>query len=65
LWVVNKTGSLDEVKNDVDIISSSKGTYIYSIFIDNSPDQGEQLDNKATLLVAKISKMLFDYFLKH
>ncbi|MBI3193676.1 MAG: serine hydrolase [Ignavibacteriae bacterium] len=64
LWIANKTGSLDEVKNDVGIVSSSKGTYVYAIFCENSPELGEQIDNKATLTVAKISRMLFDYFLK-
>ncbi|TAK62588.1 MAG: serine hydrolase [Bacteroidetes bacterium] len=63
LWTANKTGSLDEVKNDAGIVSSSKGTYIYAIFIDNSPELGEQIDNKATLTVAKISQILYNYFL--
>ncbi|MBI5215330.1 MAG: serine hydrolase [Ignavibacteriae bacterium] len=63
LWVANKTGSLDEVKNDVGIVSSSEGTYVYAIFCDNSPDLGEQVDNKATITVAKISKLLYDHFL--
>lgn len=64
LWIANKTGSLDEVKNDVGIVSSSKGTYVYAIFCDNSPELGEQVDNKATLTVARISKHLYNYFLK-
>ncbi len=63
LWIANKTGSLDEVKNDVGIVSSSKGTYVYAIFCDNSPELGEQIDNQATVAVAKISKILYDYFL--
>lgn len=64
LWVANKTGSLDDVKNDVGIVSSSRGTYAYAIFCDRSNDLGEQTDNRATLAVAKTSKLLYDHFMK-
>ncbi|MGH8003581.1 MAG: serine hydrolase [Limisphaerales bacterium] len=64
LWIANKTGSLDDRKIDVGIVSSSKGTYVYAIFCDGSQDLGEQLDNKATLAVAKISRLLYDHFMK-
>jgi beta-lactamase class A len=64
LWVANKTGSLDAVKNDVGIVASSRGTYVYAIFCDGSKDLGEQTDNIATLVVAKISKLLYDHFMK-
>lgn len=62
LWIGNKTGSLDEVKNDVGIVSNSKGTYVYAIFCDDSKDLGEQVDNTATLAVARVSRMLYEYF---
>ena len=58
----NKSGSLDEVKNDVGIVSCSAGTYIYAVFCSDSKDIGEQVDNKATLAVARISRLLFDRF---
>lgn len=64
LWIANKTGSLDDRKIDVGIVSSSKGTYVYAIFCDGSRDLGEQPDNKATLASAKISRLLYDYFMK-
>ncbi len=64
LWIANKTGSLDDRKIDVGLVSSAKGTYVYAIFCDNSADLGEQPDNKATLAVAKISRLLYDYFMK-
>lgn len=64
LWIANKTGSLDDRKIDVGIVSSSKGTYVYAIFCDGSKDLGEQPDNKATLASAKISRLLYDYFMK-
>lgn len=64
LWVANKTGSLDDRKIDVGIVSSSKGMYVFAIFCDESKDLGEQFDNKATLAVAKISRLLYDHFMK-
>ena len=64
LWVGNKTGSLDDRKIDVWIVSSTKGRYVYAIFCDNSKDLGEQVDNKATIAIAKISRLLYDYFLE-
>jgi len=64
LWVGNKTGSVDQVKNDVGIVSSSGGEYVYAIFCSDSKDIGEQTDNKATLAVASVSRLLFDHFLK-
>ena len=63
LWIANKTGSLDDRKIDVGIVSSSKGSYVYAIFCDNSKDLGEQVDNKATLAVARISRLLYEHFM--
>ena len=61
LWIGNKTGSLDAVKNDVGIVSGAGGTYVYAIFCDQSRVEGEAADNPATLAVARISRMLYDY----
>ena len=64
LWIANKTGSLDDRKIDVGIVTSSRGKYGYAVFCDNSEDLGEQIDNKATFAVAKISRLLYDHFMK-
>ena len=64
LWIANKTGSLDDRKIDVGIVTSSKGKYVYAIFCDESKDLGEQMDNKATLAIAKISRLLYNHFMK-
>ncbi|HZY10824.1 MAG TPA: serine hydrolase [Bacteroidota bacterium] len=63
LWIGNKTGSLDDRKIDVGVVSSVRSTYVYAIFCDNSQDPGEQIDNKATVAVSKISRLLYDHFL--
>lgn len=62
LWIGNKTGSLDGVKNDVGIVSGAGGMYVYAIFCDESRAEGEEVDNPATVAVAKISRMLYDAF---
>ncbi len=64
LWIANKTGSLDERKTDVGIVSNAKGKYIYAIFCDGSKDIGEQVDNKTHLAIASVSRMLYEHFLK-
>ena len=64
LWVANKTGSLDDRKIDVGIVGSARGKYVYVIFCDRSKDLGEQMDNKATLAIAKISRRIYDRFMK-
>ncbi|MBI1804693.1 MAG: serine hydrolase [Ignavibacteriae bacterium] len=62
LWIANKTGTLDDVKNDVGIVSCSRSAYVYAIFYDEGKNLGEQVDNSATLAVARVSRLLFDYF---
>jgi beta-lactamase class A len=63
LTLANKTGSLDEVKNDVGIVVCGRGSYVYAIFCDRSRQEGETVDNTATVAVAKVSRLLFDFFL--
>jgi beta-lactamase class A len=64
LWLANKTGSLDDRKIDVGLANSANGKYVYAIFADGSTDLGEQMDNKCTLAIAKVSRMLYDRFMK-
>ena len=64
LWIANKTGSLDDREIDVRLVSSSKGKYVYAIFCDESKDLGESVDNKATIAVAKVSRLLYDHFME-
>jgi beta-lactamase class A len=63
-WIANKTGSLDDRKIDVGIVQQGEVRYVYSIFCDGSTDLGEMPDNRATLAGAKVSKKLYDYFMK-
>lgn len=60
--VADKTGALDDVRNDVGLVFTRKGTYAMAIFSWDSPDKRWTPDNAATLLNARIAKILFDHF---
>lgn len=60
--VADKTGALDDVRNDVGLVFTRKGTYAMAIFAWGSPDRRWTPDNTATLLNARIAKTLFDHF---
>lgn len=61
-WIANKTGSLDDRKIDVGIVSKGSTKYVYAIFCDGSTDLGEMPDNKAMLAIARISRILYEYY---
>ena len=56
----NKTGSLDEVRNDVGIVYTKHGPIIISVFTYDNVDHGWSVDNSAEILVAKMAKMAVD-----
>ncbi|HET9741592.1 MAG TPA: serine hydrolase [Terriglobales bacterium] len=56
----NKTGSLDEVRNDVAVVYSKNGPIIISAFTYDNEDHSWNNDNKAELLVAHIAKQIMD-----
>jgi beta-lactamase class A len=56
----NKTGSLDEVRNDVGIIYTKHGPIIISAFTYDNADHGWSVDNTAEVLVAKMAKAVVD-----
>jgi beta-lactamase class A len=64
LWIANKTGSLDDVKNDAGLVGCATGSYVYAIFCDESEDTGEEPDNRASLAVARISLELYRAFIR-
>ena len=72
-YIASKSGGLgDKVeknitncRNDGGIISTKLGDYIISIFINNFSDYYFYSDNPATILGAKISKIIFDSFEKN
>jgi beta-lactamase class A len=56
--IANKTGALDEVRNDVDAIATKDGLLILSIFTWDNKDQSWTDDNEAYLTTAKIAKVI-------
>jgi beta-lactamase class A len=56
----NKTGSLDEVRNDVGIVYTKHGPIIISAFTYDNADHGWSVDNTAEILVAKMAKAVVD-----
>jgi beta-lactamase class A len=58
--VANKTGALDEVRNDVAAVYAPNGTVIISAFTYDNKDQSWTADNTAQVLLAKIGKMIVD-----
>ena len=55
---------MKNVRNDGGIVSTIYGDYIISIFISNIDDLQYNYDNKGIELGAKISKIIFEYFIK-
>ena len=60
LTVANKTGALDNVRNDVAIIYAAQGPILMSAFTYENQDQRWSVDNGAQLLIARLAKMVVD-----
>jgi beta-lactamase class A len=56
----NKTGSLDDVRNDVAIVYTKRGPIVISAFTYDNADHGWSVDNTAEVLVAKMAKAVVD-----
>lgn len=58
--IANKTGSLDEVRNDVAVVYSRNGPIVISAFTYDNADKSWNNDNAAELLIAHIAKAVID-----
>jgi len=58
--IANKTGSLDEVRNDVAAVYSKNGPIIISAFTYDNQDKAWNNDNAAELLIAHIAKLIME-----
>jgi beta-lactamase class A len=54
--IANKTGSLNQVRNDVGAVFTKKGTIIISAFTYDNADTSWTSDNQAELLIAKLAQ---------
>jgi beta-lactamase class A len=58
--IASKTGSLDEVRNDVAIVMGKSGPMVLSIFTYDNKDHGWTVDNEAEVSIAKLAKVIVD-----
>ncbi len=62
VWVANKTGSVTGVRNDVGIVHTPKSDWAISVYCKEMKDLRWELDNNGQLLIATISKTVFEYY---
>ncbi|MBV9266315.1 MAG: serine hydrolase [Acidobacteriaceae bacterium] len=58
--VGNKTGSLDEVRNDVAIVAAKRGPIVISAFTFDNKDQSWRADNQAQIAIANAAKAIVE-----
>ncbi len=63
--VANKVGMLPGTVNDTAVITTPSLTYVLVIFTRDCPDTTPDPDNEGALLVARLSKRIYDYFHRH
>jgi len=63
ITIANKVGMLRGVVNDAAVIGTPDFTYGLVIFTRDCQDMRSDPDNEAALLVARLSKQIYDYFL--
>lgn len=60
LEVANKTGALEQVRNDVAVVYAKNGPIVISAFTYDNADRSWTPDNKAQLLIAELAKTIVD-----
>jgi beta-lactamase class A len=58
--VGNKSGSLDEVRNDVALVASKSGPIVISAFTFDNKSQSWQSDNEGEITIAKLAKAIVE-----
>ena len=58
--IANKTGALNEVRNDVGVVFAKNGPVVISMFTYGNKDQSWTPDNQAEVLMAKLAKEILD-----
>lgn len=60
LEIANKTGALEQVRNDVAIVYAKNGPIVISAFTYDNADRSWTPENKAQLLIAALAKAIVD-----
>jgi beta-lactamase class A len=58
--IANKTGALDQVRNDVALISTRSGPIVIAAFTFDNSDQRWNGDNEGEFTLAKVGKAVVD-----
>lgn len=64
VWIANKGGAVDGVRNDIGIFHTPKADWAISVFCKQVKDKSWKLDNQAQVFVAKLSKLIFDFYFR-
>jgi beta-lactamase class A len=62
LTIGNKTGSVNETKVDVALVRSVRGDIALAVFVDKHPDHRGDVENRGTLLGARVARATWNYF---
>ena len=62
VFVADKTGAVDESRNEVMYVNCRKNPYIFSIFTKNNKDTSWNQSNEAWVLTRKLSALLWEYY---
>jgi beta-lactamase class A len=59
---LSKQGAVDEARSETVLVNAPHGDYVFSIMTNNIKDQRWVPDNEASVLIRKISALLYHYF---
>lgn len=59
---ISKQGAVDAAKSETVLVNAPHGDYVFSIMTNNNKDQRWTPDNEASVLIKKISALLYHYF---
>jgi beta-lactamase class A len=59
---ISKQGAVDAAKSETVLVNAPHGDYVFSIMTNHNTDQRWVPDNEASLLIKKISALLWHYF---
>jgi beta-lactamase class A len=62
LHVAHKTGFVQETKTDAGIVFSDRGDFAMAIFVDKNADHSLTTDNRASLLIARAARTVWNHF---
>ncbi|HWE47133.1 MAG TPA: serine hydrolase [Caulobacteraceae bacterium] len=58
--IANKTGAIDDARNDVAAIATKNGTVILSVFTHDNKDHGWSADDEGDVTIAKLAKAVVE-----